>query len=105
MNTFFADIFSTLLKLLHILVILGLVIFVGMSNSYSSGPLSLVYAIVLFIVYVVIVGFISVVLSMHENLAAIRKLMEINSAQSQDESVKKIDTNHKKEPIYEQEKN
>lgn len=99
MNTFFADIFSSLLKVLHVLVILGLLFFAF--GGSSSRPLGMFYSIVAFIVYVVIVGFISVVLAMYENLVAIRKLMEITT-ESRSENAKHIDVNFKKEPLYEQ---
>jgi hypothetical protein len=81
MNQFIANIFSTLLKLLHVIVaiaIVGLVVSgVGSGNSYI-----LIYAVVASIVYVVVVGFLSVVLAMHENIASILKIVEKNENQS-----------------------
>jgi len=84
MNQFIANIFSTLLKVLHVIVataIFALILPVA-SAVHSGNSYILIYAVVACIVYVVAVGFLSVVLAMHENIASILKIMEKNSNQS-----------------------
>lgn len=82
MNQFIANIFSTLLKLLHVIVAIA-VGFLVVSGVTSGNSFILIYALVACIVYVVVVGFLSVVLSMHENLQKILELLQKNNTQSQ----------------------
>jgi hypothetical protein len=101
MNKFIADIFSTLLKLLHVLVAIAIV-FLVVSGVGSGNSLILIYAVVACVVYVVVVGFLSVVLSMHENIASILKILESNTNQSKpvDDSIVKsvVSSNIRLEP-------
>lgn len=82
MNKLIAEIFSTLLKVLHVLVVVSLILVVAFS-LIKGNIIAALYAVVSFIVYVVVFGFISVVLAMHENLAAMREILEKDSKQVQ----------------------
>jgi low affinity Fe/Cu permease len=73
MNQTIADIFGSLLKLLHILAI---IVLVAMFATGIGGANSWMYAIVGSVAYVVIVGFITVVVAIHENVDDMRSAIE-----------------------------
>jgi hypothetical protein len=78
MHKFIADIFTSLLILLHVIIAIVIVLVI----AYKPGIPTIIVAIAAAILYVVIVGFISVVLSMHENLKSILNILEKNTNQS-----------------------
>lgn len=78
MNKFIADIFSLILTVLHVIVAIALIFVVTTSASTQVT----VGAVIIFVLYVVIIGFISVVLTMNENIANILKILEKNTIQS-----------------------
>jgi hypothetical protein len=81
MNQFVANIFSTLLKLLHFIVAIAIILLVA-SGVNSGNSFILIYALIASIVYVVVIGFLSVVLSIHENIASILNIMQKDGNQS-----------------------
>ncbi len=90
MNSFIAKVFSGLLTYLHILIAMVLVAilvaaFVFNKNYLGFGGSGLVGTVlsvlVIFLIYVAVVGFLATVISINENLNEIRILLSINSQQ------------------------
>lgn len=72
MNQTIADIFGGLLKLLHVI---ALVVIVAVFVTGAGGADSWLYAIAGSIIYVVVIGFITVVVAMHENICDIERTL------------------------------
>jgi hypothetical protein len=78
MNGFIARIFSGLLTVLHVIVVVGVILAlifgaqVPGTSSYSPS----IGIIIFFFIYVVIVGFLTVVVSINENLTEMKQILE-----------------------------
>jgi hypothetical protein len=86
MNKLIADIFSGLVGFLHLIVIIIIALLFFFLFSETSSHLSLDekfvmagYAIASLVAYIILMGLISVVLAIHENINAIRETLERNN--------------------------
>ena len=73
----FVEMYPKLLMVLNLLVIVGLILsFVAVEGYFK------LYILIWLIAYLVVMGFVSVVMLMHENLKAIRQILESQSTNS-----------------------
>jgi undecaprenyl pyrophosphate phosphatase UppP len=83
MNRIVADIFSFLVAIIHMLAAISLVFVFGYLNnaeiSTDSKMAMVGYTIGAIFGYIIIMGLVSVVLAIHENISAMREILEKNN--------------------------
>ncbi|AEG31229.1 hypothetical protein [Thiomicrospira cyclica] len=76
MNQVIAKLYGTLLKLLHIFVlvfIIGITFFAyDIFDTHFLGDYVWVYALISLVIYIVVIGFVTVVVAIHENLGEMK---------------------------------
>ena len=79
MNRFIASIFSILLNILHIVVLLivGIAIYLDFSQPGNAPTYTTFGMLIFLVIYIVFIGFVSVVVSMGEDIAEIRKSLDV----------------------------
>ena len=78
MNRFIASIFSVLLTILHVVVLLivGIAIYLDFSQPGNAPTYTTIGMLIFLVIYIVFIGFVSVVVSMGEDIAEIRKSLD-----------------------------
>jgi len=75
MNHLFARLFGFLLNILHLifLVFMFLWFFKGFANEYAKGGDVVLTGLVIFIIYIIVMGVITTFVSIRQNLSEINK--------------------------------
>ena len=75
MNHLFAKLFGFLLNILHLifLVFMFLWFFKGFANEYAKGGDIVLIGVVIFIIYIIVMGVITTFVSIRQNLLEINK--------------------------------
>ena len=75
MNHIFAKLFGFLLNILHLIffVFMFLWFFKGFANEYAKGGDIVLIGVVIFIIYIIVMGVITTFVSIRQNLSEINK--------------------------------